>query len=390
MQGMRFLPAALAVALFVTACATSPRAPVVRLEHTGLIQAWPEGLKDAKGKPAHFESSAVTLAGDRVLIASDKPVPRADVSNVIQVPLGDLLNTNRSLVPRSRVKQVSGTALSRVAKLESMTRLSGGYCLAMTAFDRDEDAFNTVVVWPESDPSSARIVNPTTRNGVTSSSSLREPIRRALATARWPEGPPYFKIEGMTVIHSFRDEARLILGVREYGKSYRAGEFSYAVRLLEGTIKQESDGSVTVGDTFKPLLSISPSQLRRQGIKRTVAVSSLESDDLGNLWGLLSYEENDGADMGAYLIRIVQKREPSRFSAKARAQVARGEDGAVFEFPHKAEGLTLAGTPLCVMSGQLALIVADEDRRLAAMKPSGKARTPSQCVYGVLRIDPVF
>lgn len=412
-QIMRFLPALLPIVLWVTACASPQPAPVVKVKHTGLIQAWPEGLKDAKGKPAHFESSAVTRAGDRVFIASDKPAPRGDLSSLIEVKVVDL-DPVGGVVPLNQVKQVGGETWRKAKKIESMTPLGDGRYLAISAFDREEPGFNSLVVWQGTKAEDAAGGD---------CLALRRPLRLGLmgeaARGEWisnvhdvlypesrvPTGvlardasslpipadaPPYFKIEGLAV----SKPGTLMMGVREYGQGYKPGEFQYSVKLLEGALTLDSrerspgfrpirvKGLGYIGPDFRPTLEVTSQELRRQGIRRTVAISSLEADPHGGLWALLSYEEEEGEVMGAYLLRILQQ--PGDRSHKPRwtAKVVKGVGGRPFHFPHKAEGM-------CFLDDRHLLIVADEDRRQAPVltKAGPITRTPSQCVYAVLETE---
>jgi len=118
-------------------------------------------------------------------------------------------------------------------KFEDITvTLDKKYILATTAFDRIDsnsnkwDCYNKIVYWKVKDENKVEIISPTEDSGVISSKSLRKYFQEALIDEKYPEGPDYFKIEGLTVIPN----NKILFGIREYGKTYK--NFTYVIKIL--------------------------------------------------------------------------------------------------------------------------------------------------------------
>ncbi len=71
-----------------------------------------------------------------------------------------------------------------------------------------------------------QIVAASKRGGVTSSIPTRRGLAWALATAAFPEGPPYLKVEGLAAL----PDGRLLFGIRGAGASKE--KFDFAVKIV--------------------------------------------------------------------------------------------------------------------------------------------------------------
>ncbi len=315
------------------------RAQVVAREiHRGRFACIPAPANNADGFPVTCEPSGVTRRGDALWIANDKPLPGAS-------PMMRSRWTGDALAP---ITYANAPLLARARKLEDLAAIPGAQgLLAITGFDRIDpddarsDVYNMLLVWTPGQ--AAQIVEPRTRDGVRSSASMRAGIREALADDAFPQGPPYFKVEGLALL----PEGRLLLGVREQGDSWKTPRF--VVRILE--TRWSADTPTTLAGTLRLAWSFDPTTVPE--IPQAIGLSGLAWDGAHDrLLLLTSYElgETD-ADLGAYLWTLPR----SDYERGAAPTLVRAEDGAPFHMDHKAEALT----PL---DGDRVLVVHDDDR----------------------------
>jgi len=301
------------------------------------------GSLEKDDKPIYCETSAVAYDGTVVVLASDKSVPCDGCSPVFAVKYaGNKLDT------ASR-QYYTATPFVDATKYEDMTVTPDNkYIIATTGFDRvksdsaEWNNYNTLLVWPTGDPDAVKVVSPSAVDGVTSSVDLRTKFSNALKNADFPDGMPYFKVEGLAAIPG----NKLLFGIRELGASYK--EFDYAVKIVSASYTIE-DGTLTLGDDFALIYDYSP-VLRQQ-----VALSSLEYDRYGDrLYLLTSYETADTDEgLGGYLWTLSM----SDLNANNAPRLVFKDVLTPLSFAHKAEGVT-------VISANRVLVIHDDDRVL--------------------------
>jgi hypothetical protein len=380
-----FLPSVVVLGICLVAHAGAD--PIsLRVVKQGLIEGYPAGtkLKDAKSgeeKAASFESSAAATDGTSVWIIGDKGAPGNVLSNVVKVSLATL--KEKAVVPFADVQPVKAPVFLKMQKIESTAVAEGGLRFASTAFDRfkpasnELDAFNVIVAWHGTDFDKAAVLNPLTLDGVTSSISLRKPLRAALSEDQWPKGPPYIKVEGLAAL----PRKRLWFGIRESGKDGESpAGFAYRFTVLE-TTWEEKDGHTAIVPEFRKVFEATPDQLAAAGVSGKAGLSGLSSLEYdphrGIVWAVASWEEGDND--GASLLALTN---PAAGEAPKLLPV-RGADGAPLSFSHKVEGL-------CVVNDHTLLLVSDEDRRAPVIQtPDGpKKREPNMGVFTILETAP--
>ncbi len=368
------LPCFAALGLLVAGVHADPALLTMRVVRQGLIEGYPAGTKTAEGKTAYFESSAIATDGTAVWFIGDKPAPAATLSTVVRVPLATL--KEKALVPFADVQPVAAAEFKKAQKIESTTLSEEGIRFASTAFDRFkpesnvEDEFNVILAWRGTDMEHAAVLNPLTLDGVTSSISLRKPIRATLAETQWPKGPPYIKIEGLAALPG----KKLWFGIREAGASGdSAAGFSYRLTVLE-TRWEEKDGKFSIAPEFRKVFEATPELLAGAGVTGTVGLSSLEYDPHRRLiWAVASWEEE--TKDGSWLLALTL---PPAGEAP-RLLPVHGADGKPVSFSHKVEGL-------CVVDDHTLLLASDEDRRETVVEtPEGpKKREPHMGAWTLL------
>ena len=195
-----------------------------RIVERGVIECFKAGLTTSTGSPAQCETSAVVYTGHEVIMGSDKPISGDSRSAVFALKYDGTRFDNNMLT------YLTTPPFVNAIKYEDFTLTPDGkHIIATTSFDRvktassEWDAYNTLLMWPADHPEHVTIVSPTTRNGITSSMLLRQQLSSALKTNRFPDGMPYFKVEGLAAIPG----GTLLFGIREWGAQY--DDFDYAV-----------------------------------------------------------------------------------------------------------------------------------------------------------------
>lgn len=354
------------------AAGAEPSPPVVRVTAQGLFEGYPAGAKTADGKKAWFEPSAVATDGTTVWFIGDKRPPEK-LSSVVRIPLAAL---NKPVVPFAEVQPVAAVPFAATEKIESTTITENGVRFAATAFERfkpesnEQDQANVLLAWRGTEMEKAAVVNPLTLNGVTASIALRRPLRDALKDERWPQGPPYIKMEGLAALPG----NRLWCGIRESGES--GDKFAYGATILETKWQEDKEGRITVNPAFRKLAG--PPVLNGDAATGPLGVSSLEYDPHHQVVWMTASWENDKED-GAFLfaVPVPAGDEPLRILPVP------GADGTPLKFNHKVEGL-------CVVNDRTLLLVSDEDRRptVIATADGPKTREPQMGVWTLLEVGP--
>ena len=354
---------------------TTPAYLSLRELARGQIDCFEAGtLRDDKPDAlAYCETSAVVRVDGKFWVASDKGLPQKNEASIFALTVSPRDTT----LARIEDSEQQASPFNLLRKIEAMASSSSdGWTFASTAFDRVSsekpswDAFNSLLAWPAGKPHDARIVEASLRDGVTSSVTLRKGFTRALSDAQWPEGPPYFKVEGLAALPG----QRLLFGVREAGASYK--DFDYQIRLIEARYRVEGDQVRIDPDAFKEVYRAAPTIVAGHRL----AVSSLLYDAKRKLlWMLTSFEEEEGG-LGAFLMHA-----PADDFARASAWslVRTLNSTEPFLFANKAEGMEFIDPDSIV-------VIFDEDRRLnrgaTPELPTRVAREAHQGAYMLVRI----
>ncbi len=321
-----------------------------------VLDCFDEGLKTGEGDPVFCEMSAVVFDRTRLVLASDKTIPGAQRSAVFSF---DYPGYGQIEGPLSYHR--AAPFLSAI-KYEDMTLTpDGAHVIATTGFDRvkkgshEWDGYNTLMFWPVGKPDDVKLVAATSANGVSSSVSLNKKISRVLVSAQFPDGVPYFKVEGLAAIPG----GQLLFGIREMGARY--DDFIYTFKIVAISY-QLTDGDLSLLGDFNLIYDFDPvSQPQTQHVS---ALSSIEYDAFHKrLYLLTSYETGAANEqygegfgdvgLGGYLWTLsladLKARNPPTLVLK--------QPGRPLLFAHKPEGLT-------VLNENLVLVVHDDDRVL--------------------------
>ena len=340
-----------------------------KIMHQGIVEAFAYST-NSSGEPITFESSAVYVDSDHVYMVSDKPQPEGLPSPMIKFPKTLL---SQKVIKKESISWVNSVAINNAKKIEAITKTSDGkYIIATTDFEWllpdsvDADAYNTILSWPTGRPSEATILHASERDGVISSRELHEKFKRVLMRKEFPNGPPYFKIEGLAALPG----NRLVFGVREIGESYKNPLFTFI--LIEAQI-QETISGLKLGK-FNVIYEYNPNN--EIDIEYPIGLSSLEYDPIKNgLYLLTSFEV--GENMGGYIWFLPMK----AIGNYDKPSLIKDSNGKPIQFEHKSEGLWL-------LDDNTVLVVHDDDRKKShvAIGETRIQREVNQGIFSIVKL----
>ncbi|PRY67769.1 hypothetical protein [Halomonas ventosae] len=301
-----------------------------RILQQGTIHCFTAGLRDEKGKLVNAEVSAVLFDGERLILASDKPIPGEARSAVFAVPMTPQGPDD------SRLEYFTTPLIKQAVKYEDLALTADGrHVLATTGFDRIDaeshalNDYNHLLIWPLGEPERVQVVDPDPRDGVEGSLELRSKLDHAI-------GFPYYKIEGLAAIPGERGDGLLLFGVREQGRAH--DDFAYVSRVVGAHYEISEGGNLVFIDQLRELYAFEPGD--DPAVRYDCGLSSLEYDPYhARLYLLNSYEvEANGEEhIGGYLWEIGLE----DFRGGRRPTLVTTPAGLPLEFEHKAEGLAV-------------------------------------------------
>ncbi|MGM8851423.1 hypothetical protein ACS8E6_13035 [Salinicola halophyticus] len=340
----------------------------------GTLTCFPSGLTYDDGSLVNVEVSAVVFDGQRLILASDKPIPGESRSAAFAFDLIDGLPD-----PDSH-RFLTAEAIRRAVKYEDFAlTVDGRYILATTGFDRIDDeshdlnAYNHLLIWPVGDPDRVQVVDPDPRDGVEGSLELRRKLDDAI-------GVPYYKIEGLAAVPSRPDlgeesDGLLLFGVREQGRAH--DDFEYVARVVGVHYRMTVDGNLEFVDELCERYRFQPSEYA--GVRHICGLSSLEYDPYNDrlyLMASFEIEDEEGEQTGGYLWSMSL----ADLSSGASPSIVEDAHGEVLEFEHKAEGLAVLDT-------QRLFVAYDNDRDMTLGRIDERdEREACEAPYTVLRI----
>lgn len=350
------------------------------ISERGILDVFPEGMTDDEGNTIFCETSAIAYDGKYLIMGSDKPIPGDAYSQRSSV-----FYTEYAAFPEEKVLYFTAPAFIEAIKYEDFTVTPDGqYIIATTGFDRvhhagtsEWDNYNTMMIWPVGKPDDVKIVSPSTEDGVTSSVSLREKISSALKTKEFPDGVPYFKIEGLAAVPG----NQLLLGIREMGATYEL--FDYVIMIISVSY-DIVNGELVLSDDYRLIYHYDPTEKLSDFGEYTVALSSIEYDRFNDrIYMLTSYEKKSDEevtdeDIGAFLWLLPLQNLDTK---KVPELVLKGSGLTPLMFAHKGEGVT-------VINPRRVIIIHDDDRVLGreniVNSETQFSRHPNQAAYTIV------
>jgi len=345
---------------------TSVNGKVLR---TGVIECFDEGLSYDAGVPVYCEASAVLKRGDELLIGIDKPMPDKP-SSVFALPLSAI---EAKEVTQEQLRYISSEPFKNVSKIEAFANAGDSLFFCSTAFDRirdtpEWDSYNALLVWESADYSDVGYVLPEENDNVMSSKLVRFSLQKALANDEFPDGPPYFKIEALTVLPG----NRLVFGVREMGESYQ--NYDYTFTLVETTFRRSSFGLIPDGN-FKKIYEFKPEV---NGLK--LGISDLTYQAASNSLIALTSFEGTGAEKSRQMASFLWVLPLNKLNDNTIPMPVLA-DGKPLQIPYKGEGIVM-------LDNRTVFILHDEDRKESSVDLGDQTivKKPNQAVFSIVKL----
>jgi hypothetical protein len=327
------------------------------------IDCFEAGLK-ADTSLIYCETSGVVFYNGKLYLAADKSFGKLPAYQPVWVM------PYKEAFPNQACTSLQNPAFKKAEKYEDFTITSDKkFILLTTAFDRYRadhvwDGYNTLLGWIAGKEDNPFIISD--ENETKSSASYRTGIQKALTSDKFPDGPPYFKIEGLAAL----PDNKLIFGVREVGKSY--ADFEYVCKFVEVSYQITPTGKISLQNDFKLTYTFLPEKTSE--VSQTLGLSSIEYDTYNQrLYLLTTYEsgtEESSKTQGAYLWTLSL----ADMQKQAKPQLVRKPDGMPLHLSHKYEDLT-------IIDQNTIFLIADEDR----VKPEISGKAPHQTWCAILK-----
>lgn len=324
----------------------------------GWFNCFEKGLA-VNGVPVWCEASAVLYDGKNVLFANDKDMPGAQTSVFYWAFRDGFPDT------ASPATYLSNPVLKYAKKFEDFASTPDGKLVFLsTGFDRTKpgtrewDGYNTILYWQPGDENNPTVL--TENNADSSSTFLREKFSKALTSPQFPQGMPYFKIEGLAATND-----KLYFGIREEGKKF--DDFKYTIKILTVGF-QYNNNKVELEDDFKMIADINMNNTP-PFFKQPMGISSIEYDHFNKRFLLLTSFEN-GEKTGGYLWTATQDELENN-----KINLVRNGSGNPIGFTNKSEDLT-------IISRNKILVIHDDDRNQPIL--NGQVRQPNQAAFSVV------
>jgi hypothetical protein len=330
------------------------------------LDCFVENTIEADSSLTNCEASASLYLDGKIYIASDKSIPNH--SAIISYQFSDSLLKN-TLAFYNNAEMKSAIKYEDFSVLPDQRTI-----LLSTGFDRIKkdtnswDRYNCVLYWDKDTPEKVQILAKIDNQGVGSSARLRPYFQKVFVDKNFPEGMPYFKMEGICTLPN----QKLLFGVREKGAAYTDFEYVIEIITVSYFIK---DGEIVLKNDFELFYRFNKKNLP---FSENPALSSLEYNAQNKrLYVLTSFETDDSEKgVGGYLWYISLK----DFLKKKPLKLLNDKQGNPIKFTHKAEGIA-------IIDNQTLMIVHDDDRRKTSINQDNtKIRKPHQAVYTIVKI----
>lgn len=352
------------ILIFLVHCKTS-RVTTVSVAHQtavvtkqGLINCFEQGLT-YNGQPVWCEASAILYDGKKLIVANDKDMPDQRSSVFYWTFKNGFADTTQSPA------YINNPVFKKIKKIEDFALSPDGKTVFLsTAFDRikpdnkEWDAYNTILYWQTENENEPRVLSGDTPDST--SVFLRNKISTALTTTAFPQGMPYFKIEGLAVTDHL-----IYMGIREEGNKF--DDFQYKAKVITFPYAV-NNGNVSIGNECKVIADLNISTLQ-PSLQQPMGLSSIEYDHFNNRFLILTSFEN-GDKLGAYLWTATQSELESN-----KMNLVKDGQGNPLVFSNKSEDIA-------IINQKKIIIIHDDDRVKTTI--SGQTRQPNQAAYSVV------
>jgi len=325
---------------------------------SGFITCFPKNLTTAENLSVYCKTSAVAYYNNTLIFASEEPIIGEQRSAVFTMQY-----TNHQL--QSLTYLTHPSFVNTMGYSDFALTPDGQYLIATTSFDRiqtnstERNNYNTVLIWRAADPSTVKEISP-----------IRDKLAYSLNNNEYPNGIPYFKIEGLAAIPG----NKLLFGVGEVGSSYE--DFEPVIKIIAVSYTIEND-SLLLADDFQVVYNHNPGAVA--ALKYPIALSGLEYDKYHDQLLILTRSvktiPSDSLEtfLWALPIRDLDVVKPARL-------LMNGDDKPLI-FGHKAEDITL-------LDSSTAFVIHDDEfvLNIPTIDKGNLERFPNQTAYSVINL----
>ncbi|MCA0234291.1 MAG: hypothetical protein LCH91_27795 [Bacteroidetes bacterium] len=328
----------------------------------GFIDCFQAGLQ-ASGRELWCEASAVLYDGQNLTLANDKDMPNNDAAVFYWAySETDMFANKPTYLTQNLLKTSQKYEDFALAPNRSLAFLSTGFDRVKEG-SNEWDGYNALLYWKVgSDPKNIQPKAAHLVEGEKFSMSLRAALSKALRSTDFPDGMPYFKVEGFAATHD-----KLYFGIREEGKKY--DDFKYKAKVLTVSYRFAND-SLMISNNFETLADIDIASLE-PNLPKPLALSCIEYDAKRQLFWVLTSMESETQGNSAYLWWATE----ADLKANNLTLVKDRSTGQPLKFTHKAEDLTPVGS-------NTLFVIHDDDRNRS--KIGDQTRQPHQAAYSIV------
>lgn len=344
-----------------------------RLADSGFITCFPLNLKTDEDLPVYCKTSAVTYYNDTLIFASDEPIVGEQRSAVFTINY-----KNNQLQQNTLTYFTQPIFTNTVGYSDFALTPDSQYIFATTSFDRVKEnsaewnSYNTLLMWRTDDPNTVQVVSPTIQDDITSSIILRNKLAYSLSNDEYPNGVPFFTVEGLAVIPG----NKLLFGIGEVGTSYE--DFEPVIKLVAVSYHIEND-TLLLEDDFQVVYNYDSSSVA--ALRYPVALSGLEYDKYHDQLLLLTRAVKtipcDSLETFVWSLSIAELEaiKPPHLLLDS------SDKSKPLIFAHKAEDITL-------LNSSTAFVIHDDDFILTTptIDSADIDHTPNQAAYSVINL----
>ncbi|MBN2893742.1 MAG: hypothetical protein JXL97_17870 [Bacteroidales bacterium] len=333
----------------------------------GYFECFDENLTQENGRPYTCEPSTVVFYDNQIFVANDKDFPDGNSSLFSFGFVDEITCNSRTYYKNSLFYYIDKYESSSITPDKKFLLFSSSYSYASTDSANGEK-YNTTIFVNSQNIEKGGILH-ISNDSAMNSIDIKEQIVSALKSDKFPKGPGYLKIEGLTVIPG----NKILFGVREIGDKY--SDFDYAITILSANYVVENEQIKLTGNIERVYDFIPTDTL---GISLPIGLSSIEYSPFDEqIYLVTSFEHGeDTKSIGAYLWYLSIE----ELNSGAKPHIVMADKETPLRFIHKIEGLT-------ILDKNKVLVIADDDRVTGEGEPESSFRRKlNQAYWAVVKL----
>jgi len=313
-----------------------------KITTSGYFNCFTNGLMQEEGKPYTCEPSTVVYNKGEIFVANDKAFPNNNSSFFSFKFRENIKCKTRNYYNTPLFYYVNKYEASTITTDKKFLVFSSAFSYP-ASHPKNGKKYNTAIFVNANNVTQGNVLHigkDTTKNSI----DIKYRLKNALKSDKFPNGPNYIKVEGLTALPN----NKLVFGVREIGNEYN--DFDYSITLIQFDYEVIND-AIQLKDKVSKIYKFTPDS--SININTPLGISSVEYNAFdGNIYFVTSYElSEDSEKRGAYLWYLSLE----DFNLGKKPNLVMNSNNKPLNFKHKIEGLTIIGK-------NKLLLIADDDR----------------------------